>query len=295
MSKNKTELNKNLEQEIKNYGDKIVAITDEVQAVRQISDVYIGALGDPAYLTMTREIVQNSFDEDMKGFSSIREVYVWFDQRDMRVTVQDFGRGIPFGKIDTIFGHLHSSSNYNKSKGEYSAGKNGQGGSLVNMLSHSFTVDSYILGKGKHAEFIEGHMWDKGEVDIPNPDNKQGSIISFVPNQEVIGTLSVTWMDVYKLIEVIMPTTKIGLTCHLELIDEKGKVHKETIVNTDGIIHHLYNMTTNHIIKPILLGDDTGYHKADIAITWDGSMQFTEEEIIGLNNTCPTIGGSHME
>ena len=296
MSKNnKIELNKDLENEIKNYGNKIVAITDEVQAVRQISDVYIGALGNPAFLTMTREIVQNSFDEDMKGFSSVREVYVWFDQRDMRVTVQDFGRGIPFGNIDTLFGHLHSSSNYNKSKGEYSAGKNGQGGSLVNMLSHSFTVDTYVLGEGRHAEFIEGHIWDKGEVPIPNSAGKQGTTISFVPNQEVIGQLSITWLNVYELVETIMPTTRLGLTCHLSLIDEKGKEHKETIVNTDGIMHHLYKMTTNPMIKPILISDDTGYFKADIAMTWSADGGESEETIISLNNTCPTVGGSHVE
>ena len=114
MARKQADVQNSLEEEIKSYGDKIVAIDDQVQAVRQIADVYIGALGNPAFLTMTREIIQNSFDEDMKGFSSNREVYVWFDERDLRVTVQDSGRGIPEGKIDTVFGQLHSSSNYNK-------------------------------------------------------------------------------------------------------------------------------------------------------------------------------------
>ena len=291
-----TDINKNsLEEEIKNYGDKIVAIQDPVQAVRQIADVYIGALGNPAFLTMTREIIQNSFDEDMKGFSLNREVYVWFDERDLRVTVQDFGRGIPEGKINTVFGQLHSSSNYNKKPGEYSAGKNGQGGSLVNMLSHTFTVDTFVLGKGRHAEFIEGHMWKKGEVPIPKSEGKQGTIISFIPNQDVIGKLNITWYDVYKLIEIIMPTTRIGLTIHMEFIDGNGKLHKEALTNTDGIMHHLYNMTQSPIIKPIFMSEDTGYFKAEIAMTYDSTMVFTDEEIIGLCNTCPTVGGSHIE
>ncbi|MBP5596613.1 MAG: ATP-binding protein [Pseudobutyrivibrio sp.] len=295
MARKQADVQNSLEEEIKSYGDKIVAIDDQVQAVRQIADVYIGALGNPAFLTMTREIIQNSFDEDMKGFSSNREVYVWFDERDLRVTVQDSGRGIPEGKIDTVFGQLHSSSNYNKKPGEYSAGKNGQGGSLVNMLSHTFTVDTFVLGEGRHAEFIEGHMWKKGEVKIPKSQGKQGTIISFVPNQDVIGHLEITWMDVYKLIEVIMPTTRLGLTVHMEFTDSKGKVHVETLTNTDGIMHHLYNMTQSPIIKPILMSDDTGYYKAEIALTWDSTMTSTDEEIVGLCNTCPTIGGSHIE
>ena len=114
MSKKTDITNTTLEEEIKNYGKSIETIDDSVQAVRKIPDVYIGALGNPAFLTMTREIIQNSFDEDMKGFSSSRNVYVWFDERDLRVTVQDSGRGIPEGMIDTLFGKLHSSSNYNK-------------------------------------------------------------------------------------------------------------------------------------------------------------------------------------
>ena len=213
----------------------------------------------------------------------------------MRVTVQDSGRGIPEGKIDTVFGQLHSSSNYNKKPGEYSAGKNGQGGSLVNMLSHSFIVDTFVLGKGRHAEFIEGHMWKKGEVPIPKSEGKQGTIISFVPNQDVIGHLEITWMDVYKLIEVIMPTTRLGLTTHMEFTDSTGKKHKESLTNTDGIMHHLYNMTQSPIIKPILMLEDTGYYKAEIALTYDSTMTFTDEEIVGLCNTCPTVGGSHIE
>ena len=294
MSK-KTDITNTLEEEIKNYGNSIVSIDDPVQAVRQIADVYIGALGNPAFLTMTREIIQNSFDEDMKGFSSSRNVYVWFDERDLRVTVQDSGRGIPEGMIDTLFGKLHSSSNYNKKPGEYSAGKNGQGGSLVNMLSHTFTVDTFVLGKGRHAEFIEGHMWKKGEVPIPKSEGKQGTIISFVPNQDVIGQLTITWLDVYKLIEVIMPATRIGLNIFMEFIDKNGKLHKESLTNTDGIMHHLYNMTQSPLIKPILMSADTGYFKADIALTYDSTMTFTDEEIVGLCNTCPTVGGSHIE
>ena len=295
MSRKTDITNTTLEEEIKNYGNSIVSIDDPVQEVRQIADVYIGALGNPAFLTMTREIIQNSFDEDMKGFSSSRNVYVWFDERDLRVTVQDSGRGIPEGMIDTLFGKLHSSSNYNKKPGEYSAGKNGQGGSLVNMLSHTFTVDTFVLGKGRHAEFIEGHMWDKGEVPIPNSEGKQGTIISFVPNQDVIGQLTITWLDVYKLIEVIMPATRIGLNIFMEFIDKNGKLHKESLTNTDGIMHHLYNMTQSPLIKPILMSADTGYFKADIALTYDSTMTFTDEEIIGLCNTCPTVGGSHIE
>ena len=295
MSKNKADTNISLEEEIKNYGNKIVSIEDQVQAVRQIADVYIGALGNPAFLTMAREILQNSIDEDLKGFSSIREIYVWYDQRDQSFGVKDHGRGIPEGKIDILFGKLHSSSNYSKNAGEYSAGKNGQGGSLVNMLSHKFTVLTYIFGKGRYAEFNEGHIWPEGEKENEPMAGYQGTEIHFIPNQDVIGKLTVTWQDVYNLISMILPTTRLGLKVSMWLKDEKGHDHVETLENTDGILHHLYNMTTSPLIKPITMSDDNGYFKADIALTYDSTMTCPDEQIIGLCNTCPTIGGSHID
>lgn len=290
MSKKNDIINESLENEIKNYGNKIQELKDIVEAVRKIPDVYIGALGNAGYLTMYREILQNSLDEILKKVAMKPVVEVWFDERTKVTTVQDYGRGIPHGKMATIFGSLHTSSNYNKNKGEYSAGKNGQGGSLVCMLSHNFMVDSYVLGKGKHAEFVEGHIWNKGEIDIPKSDGKQGSTITFNPNQDVLGQLTVTWKDVYDLTATIVPLVP-GATVLFTAYDSGGIEHFETIENIDGLITHLINISSNPLIKPICMADDNGEMKAEIAFTYDPTL---EETIVGFGNTCPTISGTHM-
>jgi DNA gyrase/topoisomerase IV subunit B len=288
----KTNSSSTLEDRVKNYGDEIKQISDFVEQVRQTPDVYIGKVYEnAAFLTMVREIFQNSIDEILKGNAFSPDVYITYDERTHQVIVSDNGRGIPHGKIGIIFGTSHTSSNYVKEPYKYSAGKNGCGGSTTNALSSKFTVDSYVLGKAKHAEFIEGHLWKKGEVDIKCGD-KQGTVISFIPNETVIGPVTSTWKDVYDLIALIVPSTPIGTHVEFTGIDAGGKQHIESIDNRDGIIAHLINMTQTPFIEPIVITNDDGTRKMEVAFTYDTG---SDEQIISLNNTCPTDGGKHVD
>lgn len=283
--------NTSLEDKVKNYGSEIKQISDFVEQVRQTPDVFIGKVKEnAAFITMVREIFQNSIDEILKGNAFTPNIFVTYDERTHQVIVSDNGRGIPHGKIGIIFGTSHTSSNYVKEPYKYSAGKNGCGGSTTNALSSKFTVDSYVLGKAKHAEFIEGHLWKKGEVDIPCGD-KQGTVISFIPNETVIGEVTATWKDIYDLIALIVPSTPIGTHVEFTGIDKSGKQHIESIENKDGIITHLINMTQTPFIEPIIITNDDGTRKMEVAFTYDTAG---EEEVVSLNNTCPTDGGTHV-
>lgn len=290
-NKNKT----TLEERAKNYGEEIVQITDFVQKARQTKDMYIGKVaGNAAFLTMVREIVQNAIDEILKKVAFSPVFYVTYSELNHQVTVEDNGRGIPHGKIGIIFGSDHTSSNYVKTPYEYSAGKNGCGASITNALSHKFTVESCVLGKCKYAEFDEGHIWKKGEID-KNCGDKQGSTISFIPNEDEIGQVTATWKTVYDLLFTILPSTPIGTTVEYTGIDKDGNKHIETIVNHDGILTHLINMTQNPYINPISISNDNGTMKVDLTFTYDTSVENSEECIVSLNNTCPTDGGSHVD
>lgn len=290
----KTNTTTALEERAKNYAKEVTSIEDFVQKVRQTPDVYIGKVaGNVAFLTMTREIFQNAIDEILKGVSFSPNVIITYDERDHSITVEDNGRGIPHGMIGKIFGSDHTSSNYTKKPYEYSAGKNGCGGSTTNALSHKFTVTSYVVGKGKYAEFHEGHLWNKGEIDVPC-DGRQGSIVSFIPNEDVIGQVTASWTEVYHLISTIVPSAPIGTTAEFIGIDIAGKKHVESIVNQDGILTYLINMTQNPYINPICVSADNGQMKVNVAFTYDTSPD-SVEHIISLNNTCPTDGGTHVE
>lgn len=282
-----------LKNKIENYGNEITEITDEVELVRKRPDMMIGRLGNYAFITMVKEIVQNSTDEILKGVASSPLIQVTFDQRNYQVTVEDGGRGIPHGKIGKIFGQTNTSSNYIKNEGEYSAGKNGVGATVTNMLSHKFTVDSYVLGKAKHVEFIEGHIWDKGEVDIPCGD-RQGTTISFIPSTEVLGPITSTWKDVLHLLSLITPLMPIGTIVEFKGIDIDGKVHMYTLESKDGLMTFIINMTQTPLIAPIYFISDDGNFKAEVMFTYDPNS-IDKEEVISFNNTCPTISGTHVD
>lgn len=279
---------------IQEYAKLIKTIHVFADAVRQNPGQFIGYLRNKGFKNMYREIYQNSIDELIKTSSPCNEVKVFFDERDNSVMIEDNGRGIPYNNIIRIFTEEHTSSNYTKKKGEYSSGLHGVGGKVVNALSSIFTVDSYILGEGRHVEFFNGIPWKEGEQVIENKDNKQGTVIMFKPDYDVMGEITVTWQEIYDLTVKILMLTNIGSKVIFKAMDKRGKLHEETIINHDGIITDLIKKTSKPLIAPIYMKADTGTMKADIAFTYD-SENLDSEDITTFSNFCPTLEGTHLD
>ena len=110
-------------------------LTSELEAVRKLPDVYIGALGDRGFLNMFREILQNSLDEIIKGNTLDKNIIVSFDARNYVSIIEDNGQGINLKDLEKVFSILHSSTNYDKKEGsgDYSSGKNGMGSIITNF------------------------------------------------------------------------------------------------------------------------------------------------------------------
>lgn len=288
------EMSKEMIHNIQNYGDEITTLETFVEAVRQNVGMYIGSKGNKGFINMIREIFQNSEDENNKDSSPCDMVIVSYDERTNTVIVEDNGRGIPFDNMIRIFSSQHTSSNYNKKLGEYSSGLHGVGAKVTNALSSRFIVESYILGKARKVEFIEGFPWDKGEVEIPNLDNKQGCRITFVPSYDVLGDITVTWKEVYNLIRLIVPLSKLGSVVYFNAIDSEGNMHNDKIVNEDGVMTYLIERTKSPIIAPIMLHQDNGTMKMDISFTYDADDMDSMDSIVAFSNCCPTSAGTHI-
>lgn len=279
---------------IKNYGEEVVTIEDDVLAIRQNIGMYIGSAGDKGFINMVREIVQNSLDELNKPSSPCTYIIVSFDELTKTIIVEDNGRGIPFGNIVRIFSRLNTSSNYKKKKGEFSSGLHGVGAKVTNALSKKFIVESYILGGARRVEFDDGKPWKLGEKKIPNKENKQGALVSFTPSMEVLGELSINWKNVYNLIKLILPLQKLGATIYFNAIDINGKAYKEKLVNEDGIITYIINDCKKPLVAPVHLFDDNGTMKMDVMFTYDVA-DMGPEHLMAFCNTCPTSQGHHIE
>ena len=296
MAAKKVNLTQEQIESIQNYGDQIKTLKDFVEAVRKRPGMYIGYLGNKGFINMIREIFQNAYDELNRDNSPCDSVIISFDERTFTVIIEDNGRGIPFDHIIRIFQNQHTSTNYEKKKGEYASGLHGVGAKVTNALCSYFKIESYnsILGEGRVVEFKDGYPWDKGEVKIPNPDNKQGTVITFVPDMKVLGQLTVEWKEVFNLVKMLMPLSKKGSTAFFNAIDIHGKKYNEVLHNDDGIFTFIVEMTQHPLVMPIKMFKDTGFMKMDIMFTYD-STDMDNETIMAFSNSCPTVGGYHID
>ena len=218
--------------EVINKQDEIKIIENEVEAVRKLADVYIGALGNDGFLNMVREIVQNSLDEIIKGNTLDLNIHVSYDEKTHIVIVEDYGQGIDHNVFVQVFSVLHSSSNYDKveGSGRFSSGKNGMGGTITNFLSKFFIAESYRMdGTAKMAEWHEGKL--VSEKNIKCPKGKHGMKVTFAPS-DMMGEITVTVGEIGRLLWLLCNMSKIGTTIHYSAIDIHGKTHKNKIVNT---------------------------------------------------------------
>lgn len=273
------------------YTNEITTLGSFVEAVRQTADVYIGALNNIGFITLLREVFQNGTDELQKKESTCDHVIITFDERTNWVIVEDNGRGFPHGRLIDIISKDHTSSNYKKEPYQYTAGKNGMGIGIVNALSSEFYIESSVLGVTHRVEFKEGFPWDKGEITVKS-DKYQGSIVSFRPCIDVLGDITVTWTEVFRLVSLILPTLKIGAVIYFNSIDLNGRHHKEMLVNEDGILSHLINICESPMTNPIYIFQDNGTMKVEVMFTYDVEDTNTAN-IMSFNNFCPTSSGTH--
>lgn len=290
-------LSKDMVESIKNYSNEIVTIGEFVDAVRQMPGMYIGHRGGRGYLNMIREIFQNSIDQLMRTDSPCDIIYITYDEASHIAIIEDNGMGIPFNDMIRIFSQQHTGSNYIKKKGQYSSGLHGVGSKVTNALSDWFIVESFsIIGKkpeGRKVEFIDGKPTTEIPEVIDNPDNKQGTRVSFHPTYEVMGDIELDYKTLLTLVRNIVYLTNIGNTVVFKAIKLDCSTYEETIVNHDGIISNLILKTIRPLMKPVIIHADNGDMKADIAFTYD-TQSIGEEDITAFSNFCPTSAGTHI-
>lgn len=293
-------LNQEMMESIDNYGSRIRTLKDFVTAVRTRPGMYIGCLGNPGFLNMIREIFQNCVDQIIDPESPCNWFSLSYDERTNEVTCIDNGLGFPFNDIIRILTTQHTSKNFDKKKGQYSSGMNGVGAKIVNALSEQFVVESYhYSGKAVRVEFEKGYSKFKEPKAIPNKEKLQGAKVTFIPDTEIMGDLSLEWKTVYILVKHIMSLTPIGSQMEFTAIDINGKKFTENIVNKDGIITDIIMKVKHPIIKPIVVSLDDGIHKIECAFCYDAGDEINgpddSENVTSFCNFCPTKEGTHVD
>ncbi len=264
---------------ISNYTEEDIRSLDWKEHIRLRPGMYIGKLGDgtaqdDGIYILLKEIIDNCIDEFVMGAGKTIEINL----SDQKVSVRDYGRGIPLGKVIDCVSKINTGGKYDSKAFQKSVGLNGVGTKAVNALSSNFIVQSYRDGKTKQVEFNKGNLvFDKEELATTQ---RNGTYVNFTPDETIFKHYhfipefveNMIWNYVF---------LNAGLTINLngkKFFSERG-LYDLLIRNTDA----------ESIRYPIihLKGEDI-----EIALTH--GTQYGEEYYSFVNGQHTTQGGTHQ-
>lgn len=166
------------------YDESKIKTLSSLEHIRLRTGMYIGRIGDGSHYDdgcyiLLKEVIDNAIDEYIMGYG--KEVQIAID--GAAVTVRDFGRGIPLGKVVDCVSKINTGAKYNDDVFQFSVGLNGVGTKAVNALSREFLVRSHRGGEFVEAAFKSGKL--KGEKSGKDPKEPDGTFIRFVPDPEI--------------------------------------------------------------------------------------------------------------
>jgi topoisomerase-4 subunit B len=170
----------------KQYDESSVKTLDALSHIRLRSGMYIGRLGDGSHpddgiYIMLKEVIDNSVDEFIMKHGN--KILINNDEMEGKITVRDYGRGIPLGKVVECVSQINTGAKYNDDVFQFSVGLNGVGTKAVNALSSYFHVRSHRDGQYVDAIFSKGIKQEEqksGKTAEPN-----GTLVEFIPDPEI--------------------------------------------------------------------------------------------------------------
>ncbi len=166
------------------YNEESIKSLDWKEHIRLRPGMYIGKLGDGAspddgIYVLVKEVVDNCIDEYTMGYGKTIEISI----KEKTVTIRDYGRGIPLGKVVDVVSKINTGAKYDSKVFQKTVGLNGVGTKAVNALSYNFKVASFRDGKVKEAEFERGVLIrEEKEVKTDAPN---GTLVTFIPDDTI--------------------------------------------------------------------------------------------------------------
>ncbi len=266
--------------QITSYTEDNIKSLDWKDHIRMRPGMYIGKLGDgSAYddgiYILLKEILDNSIDEFVMGAGKTIEISI----KDNIVSVRDYGRGIPLGKVKDVVSKMNTGGKYDTRAFKKSVGLNGVGTKAVNALSSYFKVESYRDGKEKSVSFELGEVID--DLPLVDSSKRKGTKVLFKPDDSIFKKFKYRNEYVTRMLKYY-----VYLNPGLSIIfnGEKFKSEnglKDLIEDNNNIEDFLYPIIH-------LKGDDI-----ELAITHN-KKQYSEEYYSFVNGQHTTQGGTHL-
>ncbi len=262
------------------YTEENIRSLDWKEHIRMRPGMYIGKLGDGSshddgIYILLKEVIDNCIDEFVMGAGKTIEISI----REDRVTVRDYGRGIPLGKLVDVVSKMNTGGKYDTRAFKKSVGLNGVGTKAVNALSSFFRVESNRDGQSKVAEFKRGEL--KDEEFLEDTSRKRGTKVTFVPDDKIFKKFKYRSEYVERMLR-----NYVYLNPGLTMVFNGEKFHSE-----NGLKDLLedYNNPEDFLYPVIhLKGDDI-----EVALT-HSKTQYSEEYHSFVNGQYTTQGGTHQ-
>ena len=262
-----------------NYDESSIRSLDWKEHIRLRPGMYIGKLGDGSapddgIYVLLKEVLDNCIDEYAMGYGKSIEVVI----EEGRVTVRDYGRGIPLGKVVDVVSKINTGAKYDSKAFQKAVGLNGVGTKAVNALSSWFRVTAIREGRMKSATFERGEL--QSETEIVPTDAKNGTHVEFEPD----GTVFKNYHFIGQYVENMIWNycyLNSGLSLYL---------NRKKFFSANGLLDLLLRKTDEASLRyPIihLKGEDI-----EMALTHGN--QYGEEYYSFVNGQNTTQGGTHL-
>jgi topoisomerase-4 subunit B len=260
------------------YTEDNIRSLDWKEHIRLRPGMYIGKLGDgtqpdDGIYILLKEVLDNSIDEFVMGNGKIIDVKI----RDRKVTVRDYGRGIPLGKVVDCVSKINTGGKYDSRAFKKTVGLNGVGTKAVNALSNWFEVTSVRDGQQKLVVFETGELVEDNEIVASS--NRKGTKTSFIADEKIFKNYKYLTQHVDKMLwnyVYLNPGLTINFNGEKYQSDNGLKDLLESVLSAEALYPTIH-----------LRGDDI-----EVAITH--AKKYGEEYYSFVNGQHTTQGGTHQ-
>lgn len=258
------------------YNEDSIITLEPLEHIRRRPGMYIGKLGDGSsaddgIYVLLKEVIDNTIDEYLEGHGKEVDITI---TPEGEVTVRDYGRGVPLGKLVDVSSIINTGGKFTAKK---SVGLNGVGIKAVNALSSEFEITSVREGRRKSALYMRGKLVT--ETEVTDSDERTGTLVRFKPDNELFAGFEYRDETVESMLRFYS-----YLNTGLKLV-YNGRVY----TSRQGLLDLLQQNMTHEPLYPIihLKGEDI-----EIALTH--ARKYSEDYYSFVNGQHTTQGGTHL-
>lgn len=263
------------------YTEASIKSLDWREHIRLRPGMYIGKLGDGSapedgIYVLLKEALDNAVDEHVMGFGKEIEITI---EEDNTVTVRDYGRGIPLGKLMECAAQINTGAKYDSEVFKRSVGLNGVGIKAVNALSDFFEIQAFREGKTRAIEFCRGVV--KSDMKNPKPSSdREGTRLAFHPDPSCFDSDFAYRPDFIREMLRFYAWLNPGLTL---------RFNDEVFRSKDGLMDLLRAKLTEEPLYPII-----HLEGKDVEVAFTHGSGYGEEVYSFVNGQNTTQGGTHL-